>query len=355
MAIRQISLSNFRNLKPVRLNFDSRFNLIQGTNASGKTSLLEAISFLCEGRSFRTHLADTCIQHSQKDFLLFAQFDHYKVGFSRSEHGTTIRLDDETIRSLSKLARMTPVRVIDSQIYQLICGSPQQKRIFMDWLLFHVEHQFHDIWSRHRHILKQRNALLKQKNDLAQLDHWDDLLTEYADKIHQLRKKWIGRIQNQIQHYLNTSLHDMNIQIDYKPGWKIDQGLKQELKQKRSKDIRYGFTSVGSHRDDLRITSSGLPAHQILSRGQIKRLCVYLYLAQIRIVDEYRSTTTILLIDDLMSELDLDAVDELMIELARLNSQVFITMINTPPSISTLLEEYRLFHMEHGMINPVNR
>ena len=355
MAIRQISLNNFRNLRPTTLTLHPRFNLIQGFNASGKTSFLEAVNFLCEGRSFKTHLSDTCIQHSKKDFLLFARFQSYKVGYSRDTSGSKIRLDNETITSLSTLARNTPVRVIDADIFKLITGSPRLKREYLDWLLFHVEHQYHEVWSKHRHILKQRNALLKQKKDLSQLDQWDTSLVLYAEKIHQLRKRWVEEVENEITHHFDSFLGDLDIKIEYHPGWKIENGLKNELLDKRSRDKRYGFTSVGCHRDDLIITSAGLPAQQILSRGQIKRLSTCLYLAQIRILSEKKAIQSIVLIDDLLSELDPDAVKKIILILSKLDIQAFITTINVPSSITTLLEEYKLFHVEHGMIKPVKR
>ena len=76
MTIRQLSLNNFRNLLPTTLDFNTGFNLITGDNASGKTSLLEAIHIICQGQSFRTRLIDQCIQHDQKDFLIFSRFRH---------------------------------------------------------------------------------------------------------------------------------------------------------------------------------------------------------------------------------------------------------------------------------------
>ena len=353
MSLRQISLNNFRNIQPVTLDFHSHHNIIYGPNASGKTSLLEAINLLCQGKSFKTHKIDRCINKRQKDFLLFGRFESYKVGFSRADQASVIRLNNENIQRVSLLAKKTPCRVINDQCFHLITGSPGSRREFMDWYLFHVEHNYLKLWSEHKHALKQRNALLKQRKNIEQLEYWDKLMAEYCQKIYDLRLTHVVMLEGIIEKEFADLLFDMSVNLEFTPGWDSSSDLLDQLEEKRSKDIKFGFSSLGSHRDDIKLTADDTAVTQILSRGQIKRLSIALILSQLYLLSQQVTNQTILLIDDLMAELDNHTTDLVLQHLDKINLQVFITNINPDTTLLDHFQEYRLFHVEHGMIKPV--
>ena len=105
MAIRQLSLTDFRNLESTTLDFHPSLNLVYGDNGSGKTSLLEAIHVLCQARSFRQQQLKKCIKHDKPNFLLFGRFDGYKAGLSKSDKFLEIRVNGESIKRRSMLVR----------------------------------------------------------------------------------------------------------------------------------------------------------------------------------------------------------------------------------------------------------
>ncbi len=176
MAIRQLSLTDFRNLRSTTLEFDSRVNLITGDNGSGKTSLLESIYVLCQADSFRTHQLRQCINHDKSSFLLFGRFEDFKAGLSKSDKKLEIHVNGESIKRRSELVRRVPVLVLNSDSFALISGTPQQRRTFIDWCLFHVEQSYANLWGEYRHALRQRNRLLKSSKDLNLLAYWDEHL-----------------------------------------------------------------------------------------------------------------------------------------------------------------------------------
>ena len=96
MAISQLSLTDFRNLKSTTLDLDPRLNLISGANGSGKTSLLEAIYVLCQAHSFRSHQLRQCIRYDKPGFLLFGRFEGLKAGLAKNNKKLEIRIDGET-------------------------------------------------------------------------------------------------------------------------------------------------------------------------------------------------------------------------------------------------------------------
>lgn len=353
MAIRQLSLNDFRNLTSTTLDLDENLNVFTGLNASGKTNLLEALHIICQGRSFKTHTINHCIKHNKKSFLIFSLFEDYKAGISRTTKKTTIRINNENIYKVSLLAKRTPVKIINSNSFDLILGTPAIKREFIDWCLFHVEHKYQSIWSDYKHSLKQRNSLLKQRKNYSELNYWDNKLSVLGHNIFDLRKKYIESIQQIINKQFSEVLCKTPLDIIYKPGWDISKTILDNLKETHLKDKKYGFTQCGIHRDDIKILSEGHDIQHVLSRGQIKKIAIVLLLAQIFLVQEYKESKLIILIDDIEAELDEDSVLYILNKLKNKNIQLFITNIKTSDCLFKSHEEYKLFHVEHGMIKAV--
>jgi DNA replication and repair protein RecF len=195
MAISQLSLTDFRNLKSTTLDLDRRFNLVSGDNGSGKTSLLEAIYVLCQAQSFRTHQLKQCIAHDKAGFLLFGRFEGYKAGVARHKDKLEIRINGETIRRRSELVKRSPINIVNADSFVLIDGAPARRRAFLDWCLFHVEPDYAEYWRLFQHALKQRNRLLKSRQDLKLLDYWDLQLVSPSNELARMREGcwWIFR------------------------------------------------------------------------------------------------------------------------------------------------------------------
>lgn len=355
MTIRQISLNDFRNLKSSTLEFHDRLNIFTGSNASGKSSLLEAIHLICNGKSFRTRNLSSCIQFDKSGFLIFAIFDNYKAGFSYIKHKTTIRIDNENIYRISDLAKRTPVKSIDSSSLDLILGGPKDRRAFIDWCLFHVEHNFISLSIEYKHALKQRNALLKRKANIKEIIYWNKFLANYAEEIFLLRSKYITHIQSLFKKEFSDFLDILNIELNYAPGWDTDKNFLDILMSQNTNDIKYGFTRFGIHRDDITITSDSVPVRDVLSRGQIKLISILLIFSQILLINLKTEKKVIVLIDDLNSELDSKAIDLIFKKLEKFNIQIFISNINSNIDALKHKEEYKLFHVEHGMIKTVTK
>ena len=354
MAISQLSLTDFRNLRSTTLDFNPRFNLINGDNGSGKTSLLEAIYVLCQAHSFRTHQLKQCIKHDKSGFLLFGRFDHHKAGLSKNDKKLEIHVNGESIKRRSELVRKTPINIVNSDSFVLIDGAPQKRRAFLDWCMFHVEPAYAENWRLFQHALRQRNRLLKSRQDLKLLDYWDQHLIEPSMRLSAMRRKYCQQLQEIIEVELREILSGISLELEYRQGWANEHCLADAIKISRKRDIRSGFTNTGIHRDDLRILSKGRNASEILSRGQCKRLCLALLLAALKVVSKSSKDRIILLIDDLHSELDRTAQDLVYQQFNDMDLQMFISNIDSavPDAISE--KEFKLFHVEHGIIKPRN-
>lgn len=352
MAISQLSLTDFRNLESTTLDFHPRLNLITGINGSGKTSLLEAIYVICQACSFRTHQLKQCIRHDKASLLLFGRGKNHKAGLSKSDKKLEIHLDGKPVKRRSELVRKSPVLILNADSFSLISGSPQLRRQFIDWCLFHVEHSYADDWLLFKHALKQRNRLLKTRQDLRQLPYWDQHLLEPSLRLGKLRRHYSEQLGSLLAEQAEGILEGIDVSLQYQQGWPQPETLQQSLEKSRDRDIRAGFTNCGIHRDDLKILCGGRPVLETLSRGQSKRLCLALILSALKLVNQQSQGQIILLIDDLHSELDSSAQNMVYDQLADMDIQLFISNIDNAIPAAVAAKEFKMFHVEHGMIKP---
>src|SRR5882762_10866348 len=177
VPLRRVQVTDFRCLQSAALDLDPRFTLISGPNASGKTSLLEAIYVLGRGRSFRTRRLDHLIGHGTEQFVVFGEIDtadrQIPLGVEGSASGIRARIGGAKASSLAELAVALPVQIIDPEIHHLIEEGPSRRRRFLDWGVFHVEQSFVGHWQRYQQVLKQRNAALKARQPRAVVSVWD--------------------------------------------------------------------------------------------------------------------------------------------------------------------------------------
>jgi len=354
MAIRQLSLTDFRNLRSTTLDFNTGTNLVTGANGSGKTSLLEAIYVLCQAHSFRTHQLKQCVKHGQSSFLLFGRFADFKAGLSKSDKRLDIHVNGVSIQRRSELVRRVPIHIVNAGSFALLDGSPQKRRAFIDWSLFHVEHAYAGIWADFNHALRQRNRLLKTRQDLKLLEYWDEHLAAPSIQLQQMRQRQCVELRQSIEAEFGELLSGIPIEIDYRQGWPADTDFREALKQQRQRDIKSGFTNVGVHRDDLLFSCGGRKADEVLSRGQSKRLCMALLMASLKMVGQKTGKRIILLIDDLHSELDQPALLKIYEQLAVMDLQLFVSNIDGRLPEGLQAKEFKMFHVEHGTIKPRN-
>ena len=149
--------------------------------------------------------------------------------------------------------------------------------------MFHVEPGYAEYWSQFQHALKQRNRLLKTKQDLNLLDYWDQHLVEPSLELCRMREIYSSRLQEIIEQQFSEILQGIPLSSKYRQGWSQDKSLAQTLEDQRDRDIRFGFTASGIHRDDLVLTTEGKSVGEVLSRGQSKRVCLVLLLSLIHI------------------------------------------------------------------------
>ena len=366
MQVNHLSIHNLRNLNDPSLSFSPQLNIIYGPNAAGKSSLLEALYILGNGRSFRTTKHNKVINDDFNDFTIFAKLQssdtRHQLGFSRQRSGETqIKLNTEPVKRLSTLAKLSPIQILSPEQYDLLVKGPSSRRKQLDWGVFHVEHSVLGLWQKCHKIILQRNQLLKRQASYQDVSVWDKQLVTLSEQVTQLRQAYCDKITPLFSQYCQDFLGQYDLSLQLYPGWsdRKDIGLQNIYKEQFEKDKQLGYTQSSIHKADLRfLLDQTKRAGDYLSRGQQKLLITAFKLAQLKVMQEFGSQSPLFLLDDIGAELDAKHQQQLLKVLANQppNQQIFITCVHLEP-LKPLIEQYddvRMFHVEHGHIREVS-
>lgn len=355
MHISRLNIQRVRNLEMVVLQELQPFNVFYGENGSGKTSILEAIHLLATGRSFRTHIPKNYIKHQSADAVIFAQSRLEKIGMQKLLTGEQlIKVNGDTLATQGQLAKILPLQHLDPLSTDIIDHGAKPRRQILDWLMFHVEPDFYPAWQQYNRALKQRNSLLKSERNISidVLAPWNALLSQYGEILHFHRLDIVEQWKQFLQDDLQQLLPDIQIEMEYVPGFHVEHGLLHDLNQYHQKDVERRYTEYGPHRADLRFKTPTGDASVILSRGQKKLLILAVKLSQIAMLHACNKETVVLL-DDVTAELDLSAQQRLIKRLSQLGSQVFMTTLDheiVKNHLQNLSISYRLFRVDNGQV-----
>lgn len=352
MWIKSLYLRHFRNYKEVVVHFGPELNFIQGKNAQGKTNLIEAIYFLSTGRSFRTERLQDLITDGERSFYIEVIFEkngldqRIKISFD----GKTKRVEtsQQTAHNFSSLLGLLPSVIATPNDIHLIMGAPQIRRRLLN---IHIA-QFDPLYvyhlSRYNKALKHRNALLKTKQ-LATIDIWE---REMALSAAYLISSRLLHLRD-LSHYANErldqlSLNKETIQLKYDSTFQLKapisaESLQKQMQTMRSKELLYGSTQAGPHRDELLIFHNDKLAKHYASEGQKQSLLSAIRFAERKILEDKHQTTPIFGIDDFGSHLD-ESRKKLLQKQLKTKGQTFLTT----PDLNPQAEES--FLIEGGSI-----
>ncbi|NHO85756.1 DNA replication/repair protein RecF [Pseudoteredinibacter isoporae] len=365
MPLTRLKISNLRNLGAVTLHPSSSLNFIFGANGSGKTSLLEAIFFLGTGRSFRSHKVKPLINHNADSLILFAKllsqdFEH-SIGLERQgSSGAKTKIDGKAVYSASSLASLLPTLIIDAHSFDLIEGAPKERRSYLDWLVFHVKHSFHDCWKGYSKALKHRNSLLRRgRIEGFELRPWEQEMCSKAEQLALMRQECFDKLKLNLNEVISDFVPLEGISIDFYKGWDKEKTFQEQLEEGKERDAKLGYTWYGAQKADIKIKIEGHPAEQALSRGQQKLLVCALKISIGKTYSELTGKPCIYLVDDLPAELDGDNQKRLANWLSLIGAQVFVTavekqaLLNAWPEAEK--EQAAMFHVKHGLVEHTNQ
>jgi DNA replication and repair protein RecF len=240
-----------------------------------------------------------------------------------------------------------PLQIIDPDVHDLVAGAPEQRRRYLDWIAFHVEHGYLGSWRRFRRALKQRNAALKSGQAAATIRGWNAEFVELSAEIDAGRRLAL-EVANDALEEAGLGLLGSEVRFDYRPGWKEGTELLEALESGMDRDLQQGSTQSGPHRADLKLIYDERQARKLVSRGQQKLLACAMILAAAETAQAALERPLLLLLDDPAAELDEDSLGRLMGRVASLGCQVIATSLQ--PESSIFGGEGATFHVEHGVL-----
>ena len=307
MLIKTISLKNFRNHTDYFLNCNPTTTLILGENGCGKTSVLEAIYILTQGKSFRATDPDI-IKRATEFYRIELEFDTgVKITAIYDNTQKTFQILDKKTKRLSPKYKYPVILFLPSDL-NLVSGSPSRRRDYFDRFFSVLDPTYATALSKYEKALSQRNKLLKTefiKKDA--LFPWNTLLAKNGLILSGLRRKFINEInQSLTTTYRSIAENDDEIEIKYTTDCdQIDEtaflGL---LEQNFEKDRLLGHTSIGIQRDNYEFIFNQKPADGSASRGETRSIILALKFIEARLVAKKLNQNPIILLDDVFSELD---------------------------------------------------
>lgn len=310
MPLSQLHLENFRSYRDQTVSLDSVITLVVGPNATGKTNLLESLFVLATTKSFRAKDAEL-IRHDENFYRVSVASGATEIalGYQVTEHGSEKRArHDGSPKSLIDHLGTLLVVLFEPNDMFIIHGAPDRRRRYLDFILTQTDKQFVRTLSKYRRVLTQRNRVLADwRGDTSELFAWNLQLTALASDIDFRRRQLVAHITELAGGFyadIAGSAESLNLTYDGVCEDDYPTNFLRLLEHNLPRDVAAGFTTIGPHRDDLRISFKDAPITTVASRGEMRTVLLALKLAELTYIEERTATRPLLLLDDVFSELD---------------------------------------------------
>jgi len=337
--VESLRLSHFRSYQTLEVDFDQQLNLLIGSNAQGKTNILEALYSLSTARSLRGASDEEMIQFDQEEGAVEGKVwredgpEILRLEFRRGKP-KTLFMNGKKEKKLSSLLGRLPAVVFSPDDLFLVKGNPLLRRKYLDVTILQMDLGYLAHLQAYERALKQRNSLLKQKGIGLedQLLVWDLPLSQHGAALMKRRQEITQRLGN----FAEAALKDLtggleNFEVRYEPqlmpegnGGELSNQILEALKKARREELARTITVIGPHRDDLGLFVNGKPLRKYGSQGQQRTGALALKLAQLSLLSEACGKAPLVLFDDVMAELD-EKRQAFFLNRLQLGGQAFLT------------------------------
>lgn len=367
MKIDKISLINFRNYINTTVKLNEKMNVFVGDNAQGKTNILESIVILALTKSHRVVNSPNIITFGKnkskiegvikKDKLIS------KLQVELTEDDKKLFINKKNIRKVADYISNLNVIVFTPDDLEIVKGSPNIRRNLLNIQLSQISKTYLNTYNEYNKILKTRNEYLKIlfNNNIADKSYLDiitDKLIEKAIIIYQKRKEYIDLINENINNNFKYISSESGLSINYINNIGIDnydtETIKNEFKNILNKnyyrELQYGMTMYGPHRDDFSFNYNGMDLKNYGSQGQQKIAILCYKLSEIPIFKNISGFYPVLLLDDIFSELDIKKRNKLLKLINDIDIQSIITTTDLKNINKDNLNDSFIFEVKNANI-----
>lgn len=365
MKIDTCCIKNFRSIQELTVAFDAHCIIIEGSNGSGKTSLLEALYCSCFQKSFRTSDTKECIRFGQEHYTIKISgtnntAESWDLYTARSEERRVIKLNEKNVQTQKSIFEIYKCIFLGAQDSAIITGYPEARRSFFDNAMVLYKPQLIELFKSYRQVLKQRNACLEntcggkffaiQDRNLydtsaagKELHVWTEKLLLLSYNLTVERKAFLHVMQNICDAIFTTIFAQsstLRITLESKIAFEKDVCEVEDFYKRNSslllREKYFKKTLFGAHLDDFKIMFNNTPAKEFASRGQQKLLIFVLKCALLKTMNN----DAIFLVDDFLTDFDQENFEKALHYILSLPTQVFIT---APHSIDHVIAKNTQF------------
>lgn len=371
MICSSISFCNYRNISLETVSFSDGVNVLFGDNAQGKSNILEGIYFFARGRSFRGAREREMIRFGEKQAQLSLTFQKDSAQYPITLEADLPHTGKKVLRRGG--ARLSGVReMIGSFRAVLFCplhlslvgGGPALRRSFLDIALSQLYPAYLDSLSRYNRILAQRNALIKSGvvGDMAVWEVYARQLAQLGADIAARRCAYMSKLEIYVSDifagmtvgreiprlaYQSGALpEDMADASDIRSAG--EERLFAALTGSIEREVRYGATLYGIHKDDINIRLNDREARSYASQGQQRSLALAMKLAEGEMAKAVGGEYPVFLLDDVLSELDGQRREFILRSLT--GRQIIVTSCEPAYFDTGAADAVRMLHVQDGTI-----
>ena len=336
MTLNTATILNYKNIAEARLEFSPKLNCLIGNNGQGKTNVLDAIYYLSMCRSYAASSDNSAvIRHGEPYMMLQGNYTRCEtplevsVALQRGKR-KVVRRDGKEYQRLSQHIGLLPVVMVSPMDWDLVRGSGEERRRFMDLIISQNDSEYLDALIRYNKAVEQRNTMIKKEmHDPLLYETVEQVMAANATLVHHRRQQWVEQFLPIFMHYYSAVAGEgETVSLHYKSHLNDDSML-NHLAATRERDFIIGYTSRGIHRDDLELMLDGYPMRRTGSQGQCKTYTIALRFAQFDCIKRGNGSVPILLLDDIFDRLDAQRVERIVdVVSSDRFGQIFITDTN---------------------------
>lgn len=312
MGFRTVSTHNVRNLENQEIDTDASDVFLIGENGQGKTNFIETIYLLCYGSSFRTKKDDLIKSYGEDEVWIRGTYSLTEglvntIFFTIKKKKKEIYCNQKRIKDRKELVNNIPCIIFSHNDIQFIVGSPDRQRWFFNQTISLYNPLYIDLYRKYQKVLKIRNDQLK-KGEIPIIDIYDEQLIYLGLEIQRRRENTIEEFNSTFKSVFHgiSDIAD-EIRIEYDPSWRYardENEVKTVLEKRKKRDLEFGTTTSGPHRDKIRFLQGKRNFADVASTGQLRLMSLSLRVAQAVFFSNKTGRKPVVLLDDVLLELD---------------------------------------------------
>lgn len=353
MALKTLQLRSFRNYRQLDLALNQEITVFTGSNGVGKTTILEAVSLLGSGRSFRAAKNSDFIHKNDEAALIRGSVEESGLQTDLEvriyPQGKKVFVDNKLAKSNKSLVNLLPTIVFSPGDHRIIEGDSADRKQFLNRAAANVDWEYLDDLNAYNKALLQRNRILKDHSFTSHVDEllmpWDEQLLNYGSRLIARRNFYLCDLQPLAkQEYQRLASSKDEFELTYQALGDEDAfpcDIEEEIREKFAKKLKdslrrdkaVGSTQVGPHKDEILLTLNANKVKFYGSQGEKRTCALALRLGELALFREKVRKMPVLLFDDVSSELDSARRRSLVELLRKENTQVLITATELPSSL----------------------